>query len=42
MGIEKDWHVTLHVREPGYHGGETESFRNSDPNNYIKSIKLIT
>ena len=46
MGIKKEWHVTLHIREPGYRGetkrNTNENFRNSNPENYLKSIKLIT
>ncbi len=47
IGIKNtNWHVTLHVREPGYRGetksNTNEKFRNSNINNFIKSIKLIT
>ena len=47
MGLPKEsWHVTLHVREPGYRGEERnsskENFRNADPKKYIKSIEAIT
>lgn len=47
IGIKnKNWHVTLHVREPGYRGeaesNTNEKFRNSEIKNFIKSIKIIT
>lgn len=40
---EDDWFVTVHVRSVRTkNDGKTESFRSSDINKYIKSMKLIT
>jgi len=40
------WYITIHVREPGYRSEKknntTEKFRNSNPLNYLESIKAVT
>ena len=43
---ENDWYVTIHMREPGYRGetreNTTESWRNVNPLDYIKSMEAVT
>ncbi len=43
---KKDWFVTFHIREKGYRNetikNDKESFRNSNPDNYIDAIKFVT
>ena len=42
IDIEKDWFVTLHVRESGWHEvSEREFFRNGNIEDYNKAIDLI-
>ena len=40
------WYITIHVREPGYRSEKknntNEKFRNSNPLNYLESIKAVT
>jgi len=47
LGLPGDaWYVTLHVREPGYHGETrettTENWRNGNPLNYLKACEAVT
>ena len=47
FGLKKtDWFVTFHIRETGYRNetpkNTTQSFRNSNPQNFIEAIKFIT
>ncbi|MDP6683392.1 MAG: TIGR04372 family glycosyltransferase [Desulfobacterales bacterium] len=47
LGLPGDaWYVTLHVREPGYHGetreNTTENWRNGNPLNYLKACEAVT
>jgi putative glycosyltransferase (TIGR04372 family) len=46
LGLPEDaWYVTLHVRQPGYRGENsnttTENWRNVNPMDYLKAVKLI-
>ena len=47
FGLTKnDWFVTFHIREKGYRNetiqNNKETFRNSNPNNFIEAMKFIT